>query len=149
MKLAVDEKVTLYSYSVGSIVFLNDPVKNVGCSGKLGRVWFGPYQVTWLSSHSCRLVHTRTGKVIQNLVHINRIKPYFYRDELPDDPDDISSEVMEELSKASELVETGPEVGRVTKAKQTKGGATTWWSWVCSKGNSGCRSRGGCARVGW
>jgi len=58
------------------------------------RVWVGPNQVTWLSSHSCRLIHTRTGKVIQNLVHINRNKTYFYRDELSDDPADISDEAL-------------------------------------------------------
>jgi len=28
-----------------------------------------------------------TGKIMNNLVHINRIKPYYYRDELPEDPD--------------------------------------------------------------
>jgi len=75
MKLTFDEKVTPYSYCVGSIVLLNDPVEKVGVSGKLGRVWCGPYQITWLSSHNCRLVHTSTGKDINGLVHINRIKP--------------------------------------------------------------------------
>jgi len=34
MKLAFDEKVTPYSYSVGSIVLLNDPVEKVGYPGK-------------------------------------------------------------------------------------------------------------------
>jgi len=120
MKLAFDEKVTLYSYSAGSIVLLNDSGEKVGCSGKWRRVWVGPYQVTWLSSHTCRLVHTLTGKVIQNLVHINRIKPYFYRDELPDDPDDILVEASEELGNALEFLETVPEVRKPTKAKQTK-----------------------------
>jgi len=120
MKLAFDEKVTPYLYSVRSIVLLNDPVEKVGCSGKLRRVWVGPYQVMWLSSHTCRLVHTLTGKVIQNLVHVNRIKPYFYQDELPDDPDDILVEASEEFGNAPELVETVPEVGKPTKAKQTK-----------------------------
>jgi len=120
MKLAFDEKVTPYSYSVGLIVLLNDPVENVSCLGKLKLVWVDSYQVTRLSSHTCRLVHTLTGKVIQNLVHIDRIKPYFYRDKLPDDPDDILVEASEELGNAPELVETGPEVGKPTKAKQTK-----------------------------
>jgi len=31
------------------------------------------------------LVHTSSGKKINGLVYINRIKPYFYRDELPED----------------------------------------------------------------
>jgi len=54
--LIFDEKVTLYLYSVGGIVLLNDPVKRVGVSGKLRRVWCGLYQTTWLSSHNCRVI---------------------------------------------------------------------------------------------
>jgi len=72
MKLTFDEKVTPYSYSVGGIVILNDPVEKVGVSGKLGRFWCGPYQITWLCSHSthnCQIVHTLTSKVINGLVH--------------------------------------------------------------------------------
>jgi len=34
MKLTFDEKVTPYSYCVGGIVLLNDPVEKVGVSGK-------------------------------------------------------------------------------------------------------------------
>jgi len=38
MKLTFDEKVTPYSYCVGGIVLLNDPVEKVCVSGKLRRV---------------------------------------------------------------------------------------------------------------
>jgi len=100
MKLTFDEKVTPYSYSVGGIVLLNDPVEKVGVSGKLRMVWCGPYQITWLSSHNCRLIHTLTGKVINGLVHINRIKPYFYRDELLEDLEDAMDGDEARLDKA-------------------------------------------------
>jgi len=100
MKLTFDEKVTPYSYSVGGIVLLNDPVEKVGVSGKLRMVWCGPYQITWLSSHNCRLIHTLTGKVINGLVHINRIKPYFYRDELLEHLEDAMDGDEARLDKA-------------------------------------------------
>jgi len=53
MKLTFDEKVTPYSYCVGDIVLLNDPVEKVSVLGKLRRVWCGPYQITISVSHIC------------------------------------------------------------------------------------------------
>jgi len=94
MKTVFDEKVTPYSYSVGSIVLLNNPVEKVGQSGKLQRHWVGPYTIAWLDSHRCKLINHITGKQVNNLVHINRIKPYFYRDELPDDPSTLEEEIV-------------------------------------------------------
>jgi len=89
MKSAFDEKVTPYPYVVGGIVFLNNPVENVTVPGKLHRHWVGSFMITWLNSHSCRIINHVTGKVINTLVHINRIKPYYYRDKLPEDPESM------------------------------------------------------------
>jgi len=61
--------------------------------------------------------------VINNLVHNNRIKPYFYRDELPDNPDDISGEVIEHVGNApvwGEAIQTAPEVVRPDQTKAVK-----------------------------
>jgi len=98
MKTVFDDKVTLYPYVVGGVVLLNDPVENVGIPGKLRRHWVGLFTITFLNSHSCRLVNDVTGKVMNNLVHIYRIKPYFYRDELPEDPDMMEDNVLEQLA---------------------------------------------------
>jgi len=81
MKTAFDAKVRLYGYVKGGIVLLNDPVEKVGVSGKLRRRWIGPFEIVWLSSHNCKLVNPVTGREIRNLVHINRIKPYFYKND--------------------------------------------------------------------
>jgi len=48
MKLTFDEKVTPYSYCVGGIVLLNDPVEKVVVSGKLGGSGVG-----LIRSHGC------------------------------------------------------------------------------------------------
>jgi len=123
MKLSFDEKVTPYSYCVGGIVLLNDPVEKVGVSGKLRRVWCGPYQISWLSSHNCQLVHTVTGKVINGLLHINRIKPYFYRDVLPDDLEDVLEGSEDRLEKApvpGEEVLGTPGVPKADKSKKVR-----------------------------
>jgi len=99
MKTVFDEKITPYPYAVGGVVILNDPVEKVGISEKLRRHWVGPFTITILNSHSCRLVIHVTGKVNNNLVHVNRIKPYFYRDELPEDPDTtMEDNVLEQLA---------------------------------------------------
>jgi len=45
MKTIFDEKVTPYSYTIGSVVLLNNPVEKVGQSGKLRRHWVGPYTI--------------------------------------------------------------------------------------------------------
>jgi len=124
MKLIFDEKVTPYSYCEGGIVLLNDPVEKVRVSGKLRKVWCGLYQISWLSSHNCRLVHTSTGKVISGLVHINRIKPYFYRDELQDDlKDDLKGNEggLEEAPVPGERVLETPVVPKAVKLKKVKG----------------------------
>jgi len=93
MKTIFDEKVTPYSYTIRSVVLLNNPVKKVGQSGKLRQHWVGPYTIVWLNSHRCKLINHNTGKQVTNLVHINRIKLYFYRDEIPDDPSTLDDEV--------------------------------------------------------
>jgi len=123
LKLTFDEKVTPYLYSVGGIVFLNDSVKRVGVSGKLRRVWCGTYQITWLSSHNCGLLHTLTGKVINGLVHINRIKPYFYRDLLPDDLEDVLDGDEARLERApvpEEVVQGASAVPKIVKSGKVK-----------------------------
>jgi len=38
------------------------------------------------------LINHITGEQVNNLFHINRIKPYFYRDEKPDDPNTLDDE---------------------------------------------------------
>jgi len=120
MKLAFDEKVTPYSYCVGGVVLLNDPVEKVGVSGKLRRVWCGPYQITFLSSTNCRLMHTTTGKCINGLVHINRIKPYFYRDELPDDLEDTGKELTLGEALVPGVVEREAPAPKKFKTKAAK-----------------------------
>jgi len=120
MKLAFDENVTPYSYSVGSVILLIDLVEKVGMSDNLCRHWVGSYRVSWLNSHSCWLVHTVTREVINNLVHINCIKPYFDRNELPDDPENLSGEVLERLGNAPMLGEATQTVAGEVRPNQTK-----------------------------
>jgi len=92
MKTVFNGKVTPYHYRVGSLVLLNNPVEKVGQFGKLRRHWVEPYTIVWLDSHRCKLIYHITGKQVNNLVHINRIKSYFYRDEIPDDPSTLDNE---------------------------------------------------------
>jgi len=107
---------------MGGIFLLNDPVEKVGVSGKLKRVWCVPYQITWLFSHNCRLVHTLTGKVINGLVHIKRIKPYYYRDELPDELEEVldGNEVWLNEAQVPRKVVNGASVPKVVKTKTVK-----------------------------
>jgi len=98
-----------YKYEVGSVVILHDPVEKVGISGKLRRKWVGPFTISWLNSHSCRLLNHVTGKVVNNLVHINRIKPYFYRDETPEDPEGMDTADVEEKAPKPSAQQSVPK----------------------------------------
>jgi len=68
-----------------------------------------------------------TGKVINYLVHINRIKPYYYQDELQEDPDTLEDNVLEQLADGlvvesiEEVVAGVPVKGRWSP-KKWKGG---------------------------
>jgi len=76
---------TPYHYTVGSVVLINNLAEKV-------RHWAGPYTIVWLDSHRCKLINHISGKQVNSLVHINWIKPYFYRDEIPDDPNKFDIE---------------------------------------------------------
>jgi len=67
-----------------------------------------------------------TGKVINGLVHINRIKPYFYQDELADDLEDFfegnvvgleETPVPGEVVQGSSVVPTGVKSNKVKNRK--------------------------------
>jgi len=116
MKTVFDEKETPYSSTVGSVVLLNNPIEKVGQSGKLRRHWVGHYTVVWLDSHRCKLINHITGKHVNNLVHINRIKQYFYWDEIPDDPSTLDNEGAVVLE--DKLIE-GPEPEKVALPQKT------------------------------
>jgi len=116
MKTVFNEKVTPYYYKIGSVVLFNNPVEKVGQSGKLRRHWVSPYTIVWLDSHRCKLVNHITGKQVNNLVHINRIKPYFYRDEIPDDPITLDDEAAVALEDT--LIEV-PEPEKVALPRKT------------------------------
>jgi len=111
IKTAFDDKVTPYHYTVGSVVPLNNPVEKVGIFGKLRRHWVRPYTIVWLDSQRCKLINHVTGKQVNNLVHINQIKPHFYRDEIPDDPDTIDND---------DLVTTSDTVADLLEPKNVK-----------------------------
>jgi len=61
-----------------------------------------------------------TGKVINGLVHINRIKPYFYRDELPDDLEDVLDGNKARLDEAQVPGEVAQEEAAAPKVVKTK-----------------------------
>jgi len=116
MKTVFDGKETPYHYTVGSVVLPNNPVEKVGQSGELRRHWVGPYMIVWLDSHRCKLVNHITGKQVNNLVHINWIKLYFYRDEIPDDPSTLDNKGAVELEDT--LIEV-PEPEKVALPQKT------------------------------
>jgi len=65
------------------------------------------------------LINHIRGKQVNNLVHINRIKPYFYRDEIPDDPSTLDDEVAVALDDT--LIEVpAPETGAVQQKAPSK-----------------------------
>jgi len=45
-----------------------------------------------------------TGKLINNLVHIIRIKPYFYRDDFPKDPETLEENELEAVTENMDIV---------------------------------------------
>jgi len=64
-----------------------------------------------------------TGKVVNNLVHINRIKPYFYRDETPEDPEVMNRKDVEMKTtepNAQQAVDKEVLVHTVEKKEGTK-----------------------------
>jgi len=58
--------------------------------------------------------------VINGLVHINRIKPYFYRDELPDDLEDNLDGDEAQLGEVQVPREVTQGAGAVPKVVKTK-----------------------------
>jgi len=63
-----------------------------------------------------------TGKVVNNLVDINRIKPYFFRDETPEDPEVMDTEDVEvKITEPSEQAVHNEVVAHpVEKKERTK-----------------------------
>jgi len=62
-----------------------------------------------------------TGKVINGLVQINRIKPFFYRDELPDNPEDVLDGDEALLEEApSEVAQEASAKAKTFKSKTVK-----------------------------
>jgi len=71
---------------------LFDPVAKVGECFRLRRKWRGEFIIHKLSSHSAFLYNPKTNKYVEKSVHINKIKPCYQRDNIPDD-----DEVIEDI----------------------------------------------------
>jgi len=61
-----------------------------------------------------------TGKVINGLVHVNSIKPYFYRNELPNDLEDVLDGDEARLDEDQVPGEVAQGVAAVPKIVKTK-----------------------------
>jgi len=89
MKETYDRKVTRFRFYEGQRCYLYDPVAKVGECFKLRMKWRGSFLINNISSHNVFLYHPSTDKYIEKSVHINRIKPCYQRDDMPEDDENI------------------------------------------------------------
>jgi len=81
MKQYFDKSVVQHSYSIGSLVWLDDPVCRPDEHPKLRCRHRRQFRITYLNSHDCRLKNPADGKIISKMVNLNRIKPVNQRDD--------------------------------------------------------------------
>jgi len=89
MKETYDSKVTPYRFYEGQRCYLHDPVAKPGECYKIRRKWRGPFLIHKISTHNVFLYNPSTDKYVEKSVHINRIKPCFQRDDIPEDDEII------------------------------------------------------------
>ncbi len=78
-----NDKVRPHTYYKGEVVFLHDPVRKEGECSKLRRPFRGPYSILeMVGTQNAKLINTRTGKQIERMVHVDRLKPCYLRDTL-------------------------------------------------------------------
>jgi len=104
---AYDEKAKPHAYYKGEVVFLHDPIKKSEECSKLRRVWRGPYSIIeMVGLQNARLINAQTGKQIDRLVHVDRLKPAYLQDTV---------EVLNERERRA----VGEEERRLTVARET------------------------------
>ena len=76
-KLYYDKNAAYPQYEQGSKVLLFDETNKPGTCRKMKRRWAGPYFVeTKCPNYNFLLRHCRSGKIMKNPVHSNRLRPY-------------------------------------------------------------------------
>jgi hypothetical protein len=79
-----DSSVVLPDYYVGQLVWLYTPSVKKGMSRKLTKMWRGPFRIFDRKSPvSYSLLVPRKRKLLKQIVHVQRLKPFFARGEEP------------------------------------------------------------------
>jgi len=77
IKETFDKNISEWSWSVGPSCWLYDPVAHLDEHN-------GPFTITHLTSHGCRLQNPVNQKIVPKMVHLNPIKPHYQQDDTPD-----------------------------------------------------------------
>jgi len=91
LKATYDSKVTPFRFYEGQRCYLHDPVAKPEECYKIRRCWRGPFLIHKITSHIVHLYNPSTDKYVKKSVHINRIKPCFQRDDIPEDDEVIEN----------------------------------------------------------
>ena len=98
-KRIYDSKVRPHTYYVGQTVWLHDPVKKEGECTKIRRRWKGPLTISEkIGDYNVKLVNAATNKVLERIVHVDRLKPCY----LPDTEERVNKSEESETEEEEE-----------------------------------------------
>ncbi|KAJ8983625.1 hypothetical protein NQ317_004263 [Molorchus minor] len=89
------------AFAIGDLVYLRDMAAKIGISKKLAKYWKGPYRVIKKIgpvTYKIQKVGTREEQV----VHVNRLKPYYGSKYSKNEEEQVSDESEEESGKEDE-----------------------------------------------
>ena len=115
MKERYDKSAFPRDFKTGDRVWIYFPQVLVGGTRKFFKNWSGPYiLLDQPSPLNFRVAHAHNNEALKNLVHVNRLKPFYYRSVKPPLPESVSNEVADiaDLSpddaKRLQLANTAP-----------------------------------------
>ena len=83
-----DHKAKYICYNVGDRVWLYTPNKTKGLSSKLTHNWHGPYWILSKTSLVNYVLDANDERSVTQIVRVNCLKPFIYKDIRPDTPTD-------------------------------------------------------------
>lgn len=122
-KLRYDRNAQLVIYRIGQLVWLYVPAIKKTLTKKLAKLWRGPFRIVGQTSPvNYVLLVPRRGRELRQVVHVQRLKPFFSRYEEPiaqptiiDEHDNFDPDIedLDVLAPELEATETGPQNGHL------------------------------------